>query len=99
MRVTVGEFVLGPDELHYLDSFLKSTTGRRVVQAVAAQRPPSLGDPFAAGRVAGYEEAINTMLDLVGSVPQITEDKLSNYPDLDDDHQWKDDLPEPNDDL
>lgn len=95
--VTGEDIVLESSELATLDAFIRTHTGQRVLKALAAQRPPILGDAFSAGRAAGYEEAISNFFELVGKIPEVVEDKVSNYPDLDNDEAWKEEVPNKSD--
>jgi hypothetical protein len=93
MIIVTEEVNLDGTELAELDTFLKGRTGRRVIQALAALRPKIASDSHQSGKAAGYEEAIVNLFSLARTVVAPVEDKVSNYPDLDDDKAWAESIP------
>lgn len=91
--VTGEEIELTSTEVAELTTFLRTSTGQRVIKAVAALRPIILGDPFSAGQASGYEKAIVNLIEFTHVVIDPPDDSVSNYPDLDNDAAWAKEVP------
>lgn len=93
--VTNEEILLSSIEIVELAGFLRTSTGRKTLEALVAMRPPIAKDKFGAGRASGYEEAIANLITMAAPAKSTSEDVSTNYPDLDDDAAWKEQIEQP----
>jgi len=88
----------GGDDAVTLRNFLASSTGQRMLEALAFMAPEILDGNHpnkalvASGRVAGYREALEVIVRLTHEDPNASPPPAEspNYANLDDDDAWKD---------
>ena len=94
MEITPSPLEWSSDDVANFRSFLLSKTGQRLLPKLAELVPPlfEAGDTnkilIRTGTVRGYQQAIQTLMDLAYPPPTPSSTVTDNYPDLLDDKAW-----------